>query len=165
MKKRRMHGGTALIDQPFSVRQATDSASNFFKDPMGTFGYGLNKRGRPRKHRLSHAGSSTRKMSGGTALIDQPFTVRQAYDTSSNFTKDPMGTLGFGLKKRGRPRKHKMHGGTALIDQPFTVRQATDSASHFFKDPMGTFGYGLKKKKVHHRKKRMSGKALYPAGY
>ena len=115
MKKRRMHGGTALIDQPFSVRQATDSSSNFFKDPMGTFGYGLNKRGRPRKHRLSHAGSSTRKMHGGTALIDQPFTVRQATDSTSHFFKDPMGTFGYGLKKKKVHHRKKRMSGKALF--------------------------------------------------
>jgi len=36
-----MHGGLALIDQPFTVRQAADSVGNFVKDPAGTFAFGL----------------------------------------------------------------------------------------------------------------------------
>ena len=43
---RHMHGGTALIDQPFSFRQATDAASNFSRDPLGAFGYGVKHRKR-----------------------------------------------------------------------------------------------------------------------
>jgi len=41
----RMHGGTALIDQPFTVRQAVDTSSHFVKDPMGTFGFGVGEPG------------------------------------------------------------------------------------------------------------------------
>jgi hypothetical protein len=77
------------------------------------------------------------KMIGGTALIDQPFTVRQAYDRSSDFVKNPMKTFGFGSKKM------KMKGGTALIDQPFTVRQAYDMGDNLIKNPMGTVGFGF----------------------
>jgi hypothetical protein len=75
-------------------------------------------------------------MKGGTALIDQPFTVRQAYDRSSDFIKNPLRTVGFGAKM-------KMKGGTALIDQPFSVRQAYDRSSDFVKNPMGTVGFGF----------------------
>jgi hypothetical protein len=76
-------------------------------------------------------------MRGGTALIDQPFTVRQGVDSADRFFKDPAGAFGFGAKKR------RMRGGTALIDQPFTVRQGVDSADRFFKDPAGAFGFGV----------------------
>lgn len=38
---------------------------------------------------------------GGTALIDQPFTVRQAVDTTGRFIKDPAKTIGFGRPKGG----------------------------------------------------------------
>jgi hypothetical protein len=38
-------------------------------------------------------------MKGGTALIDQPFTVRQAYDRGGDFVKNPMKTFGFGSKR------------------------------------------------------------------
>ena len=104
-----MRGGTALIDQPFSFRQATDSASNFVRDPMGSFGFGLKKhKKKPVKHggALSPAGMGLRKkkhprrhMHGGMALIDQPFTVRQATDSASSFARDPLGAFGYGLKK------------------------------------------------------------------
>jgi hypothetical protein len=112
-----MKGGTALIDQPFTVRQAYDRGDDFVKNPLRTFGFGA-------------------KMKGGTALIDQPFTVRQAYDRSSDFIKNPLRTVGFGAKKKGQ-------GGTALIDQPFTVRQAYDRSSDFVKNPLGTVGFGF----------------------
>jgi len=36
---------------------------------------------------------------GGTLLIDQPFTARQAVNTTGNFFKDPAKTVGFGMKK------------------------------------------------------------------
>ena len=61
------------------------------------FGHGMHRM--HRMHRMHHG------MHGGTALIDQPFTVRQAYHAADNFGRDPMGTLGFGLKK-----KHKKGG-------------------------------------------------------
>ena len=73
-----------------------------------------------------------KRMMGGTALIDQPFTARQAVNATGNFFKDPGGTIGFGS-----------HGGTLLIDQPFTVRQAVNSTGNFFKDPGGTIGFGF----------------------
>lgn len=106
------------------------------------FGHGI-------KHHKKH-----KKMKGGTALIDQPFTVREAVDVGGRFIKDPAKTLGFGLK-RGRPKKVKK-GGTLLIDQPFTVREAVNTGEHFIKDPTGTFGFGLKHK---------HGGALLQAGY
>jgi len=77
-------GGTALIDQPFTTRQAVNTIGNFVKDPKGTVGFGAH---------------------GGTLLIDQPFTARQAVNTIGNFVNDPKGTVGFGLKRRGRPPK------------------------------------------------------------
>jgi hypothetical protein len=137
-KKRRMRGGTALIDQPFTVRQAVDSGRSFVDNPAGAFGFGAKKR----------------RMRGGTALIDQPFTVRQGVDSADRFFKDPAGAFGFGAadvhplemmaKKMGfGAKKRRMRGGTALIDQPFTVRQGVDSADRFFKDPAGAFGFGV----------------------
>ena len=62
----------------------------------------------PRYKKVQAMMHKIHRMHGGTALIDQPFTVRQAYDTSSNFTKDPMGTFGFGLKKKKVHRKKRM---------------------------------------------------------
>ena len=116
-----MRGGTALIDQPFSFRQATDSASNFVRDPMGSFGFGLKKhKKKPVKHggALSPAGMGLRKkkhprrhMHGGMALIDQPFTVRQATDSASSFARDPLGAFGYGLKKH---KKKPLKRGGAL---------------------------------------------------
>ena len=113
----KMHGGTALIDQPFSVRQATDSASNFVHNPMGSFGFGLKKK-KPIKRAVKHggalspAGGALKKMHmhGGTALIDQPFSVRQATDSASKFAHDPLGVFGYGLKKK-KPLHRKKKGG------------------------------------------------------
>ena len=48
---------------------------------------------------------------GGTLLIDQPFTARQAVDTGGRFFKDPAKTVGFGL----HARKLKMSRGGALL--------------------------------------------------
>jgi len=87
------------------------------------------------------------RLLGGTALIDQPFTARQAVDTSGRFIKDPAKTLGFG-----------MQGGTALIDQPFTARQAVDTTGRFIKDPAKTVGFGM-------RGRPRKGGALHQAGY
>jgi hypothetical protein len=154
-KKRRMKGGTALIDQPFTVRQGVDSADRFFKDPAGTFGFGAGDQ-HPLEMMAKNFGfgaKKRRKMKGGTALIDQPFTVRQGVDSADRFFKDPAGTFGFGaadqhpLEMMAKnfgfgAKKRRMKGGTALIDQPFTVRQGVDSADRFFKDPAGTFGFG-----------------------
>jgi len=107
---RHMHGGTALIDQPFSFRQATDAASNFSRDPLGAFGFGL----KPRKRRVKKGGALApagmglkrrtprKRMHGGTALIDQPFSFRQATDAASNFSRDPLGAFGYGVKHRKR---------------------------------------------------------------
>jgi hypothetical protein len=88
-------------------------------------------------------------MRGGRMLIDEPFTARQAVDTTGRFLKDPAGTLGFGLKKKKKVKK----GGTLLIDQPFTARQAVDMGGQFSRDPRGTLGFGMRR-----------GGALRPAG-
>jgi hypothetical protein len=99
---------------------------------------------------------------GGTLLIDQPFTARQAVNTVGSLIKDPKSTVGFGMKKRGRPRKDgKMSGGTLLIDQPFTTRQAVNTTGSFIKDPKGTLGFGLFDRKL----KMTRGGALLQAGY
>ena len=65
---------------------------------------------------------------GGRLLIDEPFTARQAVDTTGRFVKDPAKTLGFG--------------GRLLIDEPFTARQAVDTTGRFVKDPAKTIGFG-----------------------
>jgi cytochrome c553 len=91
------------------------------------------------------AGRGKRGKRGGTLLIDQPFTARQAVDTTGRFVKDPAKTLGFGFEgplpsdKRKKPRGL---GGTLLIDQPFTARQAVDTMGRFVKDPAKTIGFG-----------------------
>ena len=74
------------------------------------------------------AGRGKRGKRGGTLLIDQPFTARQAVDTTGRFVKDPAKTLGFG--------------GRLLIDEPFTARQAVDTTGRFVKDPAKTIGFG-----------------------
>jgi hypothetical protein len=72
-------------------------------------------------------------------------------NNTGNFFKDPKGTLGFGMKKKGK------RGGKLLIDQPFTVRGAVNTTGDFFKDPKGTIGFGMKKGR--------RGGALIQAGY
>jgi hypothetical protein len=47
--------------------------------------------------------------------------------------------MGYGVKKRGRPRK----GGTLLIDEPITARQVVNSTGNFFKNPGKTLGFGM----------------------
>jgi len=39
---------------------------------------------------------------GGTLLIDQPFTARQAVNTTGDFFKDPKSTIGFGVSHGGK---------------------------------------------------------------
>ena len=102
--KRGKRGGTLLIDQPFTARQAVDTTGRFVKDPAKTLGF------------------------GGRLLIDEPFTARQAVDTIGRFAKDPSKTIGFG--------------GRLLIDEPFTARQAVDTTGRFVKDPAKTIGFG-----------------------
>ena len=77
-------GGTLLIDQPFTVREAVNEA----RDLIGKGSYHHHHRRSPRGKR------------GGTMLIDQPFTVREAVNEARDFVRDPKGTLGFGMKHR-----------------------------------------------------------------
>jgi hypothetical protein len=42
---------------------------------------------------------------GGRLLIDEPITTRQVVNQASDFIKDPLGTLGFGLKRKVRKGK------------------------------------------------------------
>jgi hypothetical protein len=98
------------------------------------------------------------KLQGGRLLIDEPFTTRQAVNTTGRFFKNPKGTIGFGIDRvppiptqnRGRM------GGTLLIDQPFTTREAVNTTGTFFKNPKGTLGFGMHGKR---------GGALLQAGY
>jgi hypothetical protein len=107
---------------------------------------------------LKHLPVMKPRLLGGTLLIDQPFTTRQAVNATGNFFKDPKGTIGFGSmptipnQYKGRPQM----GGTLLIDQPFTARQAVNATGNFFKDPKGTIGFGMG---------RGRGGALLQAGY
>ena len=103
-----VRGGTLLIDQPFTSRQAVNTTGNLFKDPKGTLGFGMH---------------------GGTLAIDQPFTIRQAADTAGTLFKS-------------------VRGGRLLIDEPFTARQAVNTTGNFFKDPKGTLGFGLDRSRV-----------------
>ena len=80
-------GGTLLIDQPFTARQAVNTIGSFVKDPKATVGFGA--------------------ASGGTLLIDQPFTTRQAVNTVGNFVKDPKSTIGFGAVRGGKVNRLK----------------------------------------------------------
>jgi len=115
MKPRILEGGTLLIDQPFTARQAVDTTGKFFKDPAKTVGFGVRK-GLPAKYKGSGVHGmqihSPKKyggeMCGGTALIDQPFTARQAVDTTGKLFKDPAKTIGFGFVKK--PIKNRRGG-------------------------------------------------------
>ena len=50
------------------------------------------------QHLRTHVGRIAHKARGGTALIDQPFTAREAVNTTGNFFKNPSKTLGFGFE-------------------------------------------------------------------
>jgi hypothetical protein len=50
-----------------------------------------------------YGGKAKRK--GGRLLIDEPITTRQVVNQTSDFIKDPLGTLGFGLKRKVRKGK------------------------------------------------------------
>lgn len=60
-------------------------------------GLGLKAKKSAKKPAPKKKGSS---LAGGTLLIDQPFTARQAVNTAGSFIKDPAKTVGFGLKKK-----------------------------------------------------------------
>jgi len=96
---------------------------------------------------------------GGRLLIDEPFSARQAVGTVGDFAKNPLGTLGFGMRKarkapvgKNKPKK----GGRLLIDEPFSARQVADTAGELLKSPASALGFGMKYK---------LGGALMPAGY
>jgi hypothetical protein len=67
------------------------------KDPLG-FLYGKGKK-------------SKKSKKGGRLLIDEPITARQVVNTAKDFVSDPLGTLGFGLKRKVSKKK-----GGALLD-------------------------------------------------
>jgi hypothetical protein len=73
-------------------------------------------------HGIGSSGRGHPKM-GGRLLIDEPITTRQVVNTAGDFIKNPLGTLGFGMKKpvakRGRPKK-----GGALLD--FVPKEVQD---------------------------------------
>lgn len=150
-KKLKMKGGTALIDQPFTARQAVNTTGAFIKNPAKTLGFGIVE-----DISRNKAVQAIQGKRGGTLLIDQPFTARQAVNSTGDFFKDPAKTLGFGLKTHKHAKRHAkkvLIGGTALIDQPFTARQAVNTTGRFIKNPAGTLGFG-----------RLGG-ALLPAGH
>jgi len=66
------------------------------KDPLG-FLYGKGKKGKK----------------GGRLLIDEPITARQIVNTTKDFVSDPLGTLGFGLKRKISKKK----GGAVVLPQ------------------------------------------------
>jgi len=65
------------------------------------FGHGIKHK--PMKHKMHTVKKmhTKKRMSGGTALIDQPFTVRQGTDAISRFGSNPLGTIGYGMKHKG----------------------------------------------------------------
>jgi hypothetical protein len=66
------------------------------KDPLG-FLYGKGKKGKK----------------GGRLLIDEPITTRQVVNQVKDFVTDPLGTLGFGLKRKVSKKK----GGAVVLPQ------------------------------------------------
>ena len=89
------HMGSAPLPDSYSV-------------PYGSKSYasGMKKR-KPRKR-------------GGTLLIDQPFTARQAVNTIGSLAKDPVGTVGFGMHKRG--------GRVSKVPKPQRVKRVMSEA-------------------------------------
>ena len=98
------------------VTQGTHMASAPLPDsysiPYGSKSYasGMKKR-KPRKR-------------GGTLLIDQPFTARQAVNTIGSLAKDPVGTVGFGMHKHG----HKHGGRVSKVPKPQRVKRVMSEA-------------------------------------
>ena len=220
-------GGTALIDQPFTARQAVDTTGRFFKDPAKTIGFGFEgplprPRGRPRLHgkgpikkfkawtgaigdflkpvakpileaateaavsQIGKYGQGPRKGLppkyrgdgffedlGKVAKSAGKKVVKQIANEVVQYAGPAAGTafaaaataagqpefapaaalLGNELGTRAGQYANKRiqgmgkRGGTALIDQPFTARQAVDTTGRFFKDPAKTIGFGAKKPK------------------
>lgn len=157
LRTRKARGGTALIDQPFTVREAVDVSGKFIKDPAKTLGFGARK-GLPAKYKGSGP-KGLKKFQKWTGAIGnvigdvgdfikpvakpifeagtrQAVNLIDAYGNAQADKVDPYGAL-MGRGKRG---------GTALIDQPFTVRQAVDTSGRFIKDPAKTLGFGAKRK-------------------
>lgn len=149
-------GGRLLIDEPITARQVVNTTGDFIKNPLGTLGFGMKKRGRPPKKAPKKGG----------ALLD--FIPKEVQDLGMSQLKQyenmipqqarEMGmaqlkNIGFGMKKRGRPAKK---GGRLLIDEPITARQVVDTAGDFIKNPASALGFGMKYKK---------GGALLQAGY
>ena len=92
---------------------------------------------------------------GGTLLIDQPFTARQAVNTIGNLVNDPTSTIGFGVKKH-KPKRHMSEAQKAAL--------AKGRAALRIK--LNEMGAGVKHHKhKHHKHHKHSGSALLPAGY
>ena len=156
----RGRGGTLLIDEPFTVRQAGELGKRLVENPLGTLGFGVKKRGRPPKKAPKKGG----------ALLD--FIPKEVQDLGMSRLKqyenmvpqqaremgmEKLKQMGMGVKKRGRPpKKAPKKGGTLLIDEPITARQIVNTAGDFLKNPASALGFGMKYKK---------GGALLQAGY
>ena len=123
------HMGSAPLPDSYSV-------------PYGSKSYasGMKKR-KPRKH-------------GGTLLIDQPFTTRQAVNTIGSLAKDPVGTVGFGM------HKHHKHGGrVSKVPKPQRVKRVMSEAQkhalakgrHALRIKLNEMGAGTHKHHAHHK--------------
>jgi hypothetical protein len=104
---RRSRGGNIMEDfgnasQKFlqgAMRDTPDWLKGPEKDPLAFLYGGKAKRGRPKK--------------GGRLLIDEPITAREIVNTTRDFVTDPLGTLGFGLKRKVSKKK----GGALVVPQ------------------------------------------------
>ena len=161
-----------------AMRDTPDWLKGPEKDPLAFLYGGKAKRGRKK---------------GGRLLIDEPITARQIVNTSKDFVTDPLGTLGFGLKrsKKGGALadfipKEVQDIGMAHLNR-VVPKQVQDLAlkqigmgkprkpmSDKQKEALAKGRAKLAEKRgsalVHPKlatgsRKKMSGSALYPAGY
>jgi len=128
-----------------------------------------------------YGGKAKKGKKGGRLLIDEPITTRQVVNQARDFVTDPLGTLGFGLKKKIRKRK-----GGALIDDimatpqfamargqldAYVPRQVQDMALKHIggkaRKPMSAAQKAAlaKGRAALAAKRSKKGAALYPAGY
>jgi hypothetical protein len=190
-RARRSRGGNIMEDfgnasQKFlqgAMRDTPDWLKGPEKDPLA-FLYGgkvKGKRGRPKK--------------GGRLLIDEPITARQIVNTTRDFVTDPLGTLGFGLKRKVSKKK----GGALVVPQQIQDmgmahlnRVVPKEVQDLGLSALKQIGMGKPRKPMsdkqkaalakgraalaakrggalvhpkHGKHKKMSGSALYPAGY
>ena len=101
-RPRKSVGGTLLIDQPFTARQAVNTTGDFFKDPKGSIGFGMDG---GKINRLRKFNRWTGAL-GGVAQNIGDFIAPVAKPIFQAGTQRAVSSInGMGVKRRGRPKK------------------------------------------------------------